>query len=293
VNGQRFREVTIEATDGHPLGASVLEPRSGGRPWVVVSPAVGTPHGFYRRFGRFLGEAGYGVVLYDYRGIGASAPRRLRGFDADMRDWGRRDYGGVLRWAAGRAGGAGVFVIGHSFGGQILGMPEDPPALRAAVIVASQSGYWGHWPWPMRLWVGAIWWAIIPAATAALGYFPSRLIAFGEPLPAGAALQWARWGRHPDYLFGFLDEAERRRYATLDTPILTWSFTDDPIAIEPAVAALLRGYPGAPIDWRRVRPRDAGLGRVGHHGFFREDAREALWRPTLEWLEARTAAPAG
>lgn len=280
------REITIEALDGYPLGASVLDGGDPERPWVIISPAVGTPHGFYRRFARFLAAHGYGVVGYDYRGIGASAPAELRGFHADMTDWGARDYGGVYRWAAGRAGAAGVAIVGHSFGGQILGMPEPPPDLRAAVVVASQSGYWGHWPWPARLWVRALWGTLIPASTALLGYFPSRLIGFGEPLPAEAARQWARWGRHPEYLFGHIDDTTRARYDSLDGPMLVWSFTDDPIAIEPAVAKLLEGYPAADIEWRHRAPRALGLPRVGHHGFFRQSARDALWRPTLAWLDA-------
>ena len=280
------REVTIEALDGYPLGASVFDGAGAARPWVIINPAVGTPHRFYRRFGAFLADHGYPVVSYDYRGIGASSPDRLRGFPADMRDWGERDFGGVLRWVAARADGRGVVVIGHSFGGQILGMPPSGHDLRASVVVASQSGYWGHWPWPSRLWVGALWWAVIPAATALAGYFPSRMIGFGEALPRAAARQWARWGRHPDYLFGDLDRASRARYDAVDAPMLVWSFTDDPIAIEPAVGKLLEGYPRARVEWRHVSPADLRMTRVGHHGFFRESALDGLWRPTLEWLEA-------
>ncbi len=280
-------ETTIQALDGRPLGASVFDGGDPERPWVVVSPAVGTPHRFYRRFSLFLAEQGYRVVAYDYRGIGASAPPTLRGFTADMIDWGALDFGGVHRWAAERAGSAGVVVVAHSLGGQILGMPDPRPELRATVVVASQSAYWGNWPWPRRLQVRALWSLLIPASTALLGYFPSRLIGFGEPLPADAARQWARWGRHPAYLFGHIDDAMRARYEALAGPMLVWSFSDDPIAIEPAVAKLLEGYPGADIEWRHRTPSDLGLPAVGHHGFFREPARGALWLPTLEWLNAR------
>jgi predicted alpha/beta hydrolase len=284
--GNQADEVTIEAVDGHPLGATLIEGGDPACPWVVISPAVGTPHRFYRRFAGFLAEHGYTVVAYDYRGIGASAPRTLRGFEADMSDWGARDFGGVYRWAAERAGAAGVVVIGHSFGGQILAMPEPPPAPRGVVVVASQSGYWGHWSWPQRLWVRALWRVTIPVSTALFGYFPSSLVGFGEPLPAGAARQWARWGRHPSYLFGHIDARTRARYDAFAAPMLVWSFTDDPIAIRPAVEKLLEGYPAADVEWRHRAPEDLGVSRVGHHGFFREPLREVLWEPTLAWLKS-------
>ncbi len=165
-------------------------------------------------------------------------------------------------------------------------MPRPEPELRATVVVASQHAYWGNWPWPKNLGVLALWKILIPVTTALLDYFPSRLIGFGEPLPTGVARQWARWGRHPEYLFGHIDDETRARYAALDGPMLVWSFTDDPIAVESAVAKLLREYPAADIDWRHRSPGDLGLPSVGHHGFFREAAREALWQPTLAWLDA-------
>lgn len=277
--------ITIDAPDGFSLGATVFDGGDRARPWITISSAVGTPHRFYRRFARYLAQRGYGVVCYDYRGIGASAPPSLRGFRADMEDWGRRDFGAVYRWAERRAGSAGVIAIGHSFGGQILGMPEPVPDLRAAVIVASQHAYWGNWPWPQNLRVAALWWGLIPVTTAVAGYFPSRLIGFGEPLPREAARQWARWGRDPGYLFGRIDADTLARYAAVDVPMLVWSFADDPIAVESAVARLLEGYPAAEVDWRHRSPAELGLPAVGHHGFFREPSADALWRPTAEWLD--------
>jgi predicted alpha/beta hydrolase len=278
--------ITLEAADGVRLGGTVFRAVEQERPWVVLSAAVGTPHGFYGRFARFLAGHGYSTLAYDYRGIGASAPPKLRGFEADMVDWGKLDFGAAYRWAEARAGDAGVVVIGHSFGGQILAMPEPAPRPRGLVVVASQSAFWGNWSWPQRLWVRALWRVTIPLSTALFGYFPSRIIGFGESLPAGAALQWARWGRHPSYLFGHIAPAMKARYDALDAPMLVWSFSDDPIAVRPAVAKLLEGYPAADIDWRHRAPDDVGLPRIGHHGFFREPAREALWEPTLTWLES-------
>ena len=55
-----------------------------------------------------------------------------------------------------------------------------------------------------------------------------------------------------------------------------------------------RGAALAPIRTRRSsgagsRRREAGVRRIGHHGFFAERHRESLWRAALDWIDARCA----
>ena len=41
-----------------------------------------------------------------------------------------------------------------------------------------------------------------------------------------------------------------------------------------------------------VRPADAGVSRIGHFGFFREQFRDTLWADALAWLDADSAVAA-
>jgi len=73
------------------------------------------------------------------------------------------------------------------------------------------------------------------------------------------------------------------------TPLLSWGFTDDPIATPAAVAALLQSYANAAIERRWTAPAELGVRAIGHHGFFAERHRESLWRAALDWIDARCA----
>ena len=288
------RDLTIAATDGFALSARVFGESAAARGAILVNPATGVRKGYYRPFAEFLASRGWRVVTFDNRGVGGSRPERLRGFEARMQDWAERDSEGVLRWMVdeaavpAHAGGtrAPLCLVGHSFGGQALGLIPAARRLDAALLVATQNGYWGHWPRLQRPRVLALWFVIIPLVTAVLGYFPARLLGLGEDLPAGVARQWARWGRHHEYLMRDRIPSWRAGYETLELPIRGLSFTDDIYAPRRSMAAILALYSRARVEHRHLAPRDLGLASVGHFGFFRERHREALWEPAAEWLES-------
>jgi predicted alpha/beta hydrolase len=62
--------------------------------------------------------------------------------------------------------------------------------------------------------------------------------------------------------------------------------TDDPWATRPAVELLCSGFTSTKPDIVSITPADAGVGKIGHLGFFRPEHRDTLWRGAAEWLEA-------
>jgi predicted alpha/beta hydrolase len=268
-------ELDIPAIDGFSLGARVFEPPGSARATVIVNGGTAIPQRFYARCAAALAAEGLRVVTYDYRGVGASRPRSLRGFAATMLDWARLDARGALRWTRARFADRPVSLLAHSFGGQLLGLVDDFHDLPGAVMVGAQLGYVGHWPQPARARINAIWRLAVPALTATLGYYPGQAF-IGEDLPAGVAREWARWCTHPGYLAGEHPDAPAR-FARFRRPVRFYSFTDDDFAPEAAVRHYLALLSGAPVDHRRLAPSDVGLRSVGHFGFFRQGA-EALWR---------------
>jgi predicted alpha/beta hydrolase len=274
----------VEALDGYPLAATCFQP--GERPVgsVAILSATGVRRRYYAPFAAFLAERGLRVLTFDYRGIGDSRPPSLRGFGARMHDWAALDAAGALRYLREAQGEVATLVVGHSFGGQALGLLPQPLGVGAALLVAAQSGYWGHWRgWP-RLGMAALWHAVVPLLCRVLGYFPARRLGLGEDLPSGVARQWASWGRRPGYVF----EAEGGRwqagYRQVTLPIRAYSFSDDGFAPRPAVEALLAGFENAGVEHRHLAPAALGLPGVGHWGFFREPSRQALWREARDWL---------
>jgi predicted alpha/beta hydrolase len=274
--------VEFEAQDGFRLGGTLFRPAGPYERAVAIHAATGVRQDYYARFAAYLAGRGFAALVYDYRGIGRSRPRTLRGFAARMRDWALLDAPAALECLERAAGGARLMAVGHSFGGQALGLLPRPERIAAALVVGSQSGYWRHWPPLGRSWMWLATHVVLPAAPRLLGYFPSSTLGFGEDLPAGVATEWASWCRHPQYLVGALGAHEG--YARFTAPLRAYAVSDDRFAPPRAVEALLKLYPSARTELRRVAPVDVGAAKIGHFGFFRERFRDTLWREAADWL---------
>lgn len=66
--------------------------------------------------------------------------------------------------------------------------------------------------------------------------------------------------------------------------MLSLSFTDDEMMSEQGIRSLHRLYANAPIEYRRIAPRDIGVPRIGHFGFFRPQFEPTLWPLVPQWL---------
>jgi predicted alpha/beta hydrolase len=278
--------VTGSATDcridarGHALAASVFE-QPGSDTVVLVNAATGVPRHFYKYFAAYLRDYGWTTLTYDYRGIGGSAPPSLRSCNARMRDWALIDMQAVIDWLSSEFQPRRLFSVGHSFGGQGIGLVETPQKIAAMVGVSAQSGYWGVQGGAEKFRARLAVTVMIPFLTRLFGYFPWRLFAAGENLPGGVALEWARWCRNRDYLLGDAT-LPLERYEAFDAPILAYSIEDDDWGTPRAVDEMMRAYPR--VTRRHLVPADYGLGKLGHMGYFRRGS-EAVWEETIAWLE--------
>lgn len=254
---------------------------------VIVNSAMGVHRHFYRQLATFLQANNLRVLTYDYRGIGDSAPAKLRASDARIHEWGELDLAAVIehvtsRWPDGR-----LVVVGHSVGMQIVGLAANNSRIDAVVAVATQSGYWKHWRGAGRIGMFLLWHLALPLVVALAGQFPGRLAGGSVGLPPQVALDWARYGRDPDYLRGRHARASDHYFSTLRAPILALSIADDGYAPRAATEALLAWYENAPHELRVIEPRALGVARIGHFGWFRQRIGEPSWRAVLEWLGQR------
>ncbi|MCH9651151.1 MAG: alpha/beta fold hydrolase [Deltaproteobacteria bacterium] len=281
------RHIQIPASDGFLLAATVLEPsKDPSIPMVIINSATAVKRGYYLRFAQFLAQEGFRVVTFDYRGVGGSRPPSLKGFEAKMQHWAEKDTEGVFRWHEENFPSSPLFLVGHSFGGQAMALTPSRHRLRGALTVAAQSGYWRHWPAVSVPKVLFFWYVLIPITCRLWGYFPAKRLGISEDLPAGVALQWARWGRHPDYIRRDEVEAWQEGFEDFDRPILAYSFSDDFFAPPRAASSIQACYSGATMTSRPRRPEDYGVAAIGHWGFFREKFRDSLWTESLTWLRS-------
>jgi predicted alpha/beta hydrolase len=266
------RSIELRAADGGALAATVYD--AGASDALLIASAMGVKRRYYDAFARYVAERGRNVVTLDYRGIGDSRPRSLRGFDATMHDWGTLDIPAAIDWIARELRPRSFAYLGHSAGGQLAGLAPNIECVDRLVFVAAQSGYWRHWPGVRAYGLGFLWVAM-PVVSRALGWFPGKLLMGSEDLPRGVASQWAQWGRHPEYLFGYNDPA---MYARVTAPLLAYSLRVDHYAPRAAVDALVVRYSNAQVT--RVH-RDDG---IGHFDAFRRGKGESLWEEIVAWL---------
>jgi predicted alpha/beta hydrolase len=271
---------SVRAADGYELAAT-LYPGADAETVVLINSATAVPRPFYRRFASYVQTHGWQAVTYDYRGIGESKPASLRGFEATMRDWALLDMTAMVDWIAGDVAPSRLFVVGHSFGGQTLGLLGNAHRIDAAVGVSAQSGHWAVQGGSEPLRVRVIVTVLIPLLARTFGYFPWSRFAPGEDLPKGVALEWASWCRNPGYLLDD-DTLPLERYESFAAPMLSYSVDDDDWGTAQAVDEMMRAYRN--VTRRHIRPAEYGLPRLQHMGFFREGA-EALWHEVIAWLE--------
>ena len=276
-------DLTLAARDGVTLAATLFEPATPNGGAILINSGTGIPRQFYGAFAQHLVTCGFAVLTYDYRGIGGSpAP-----IGATMEEWGSIDQASMLDHLAQLAPGTARAVVGHSFGGQVLGLADNIGEARAAVLIASQSGHWRHWSSARRrLRMLALWWLYIPVLTTLIGRFPGTWVGTAD-LPAGIARSWARWGRSRHYVCDARGQPLRPHNADVSFPIRWLSFSDDPAAPLEAVDALLPYYPKATIERCHLAPAALGVPAIGHFGFFRKSMPRASWDEIASWLADR------
>jgi predicted alpha/beta hydrolase len=281
--------VDLRTGDGRLLAAHWFSaPAEVRRGAAVVNGASGFPQTFYFKFAQYFAERGYDTLLYDYRGIGASAPPDIARERSRMSDWGLLDMPAALDAAAERARDLPVVTFGHSIGGQFLGLLRNHGLARAHVQIATSVGYWRWEAAPFKYLAWWFWRVHGPVMLAIRGFVPTGGGWAGLPLPRGVYEEWRRWCLRPTH-FGpdLVTYLSDNVFAEIRAPVLTVGFTDDPIATPRTVAEINRFFPNVQRESRWYSPADAGVKRLGHEGFFSARHREALWRPVIDWVDAQ------
>jgi predicted alpha/beta hydrolase len=277
------QDTTIAARDGTALAATVFTPQDAPRGTVLINSATAVPRKIYFRFASYLAEQGQAVVSYDYRGIGGSRAGSLRGFNVRMRDWAALDVAGAIDHMRSVWPRLPLAVVGHSFGGQALGLAPNNSEVSRALLVAAQAGYWRLFHSPEKYRVYAMLRLIGSPLARVLGYVPGRL-GIGEDLPRDVFLEWTSWVMKKRYFFDDATLDALANFPNYHGAMRAICLTDDPWATPAAVDLLCSGFAGTAPERIDIHPRDAGAAKIGHFGFFRPEHRDTLWRDAAAWI---------
>jgi len=291
MNAVSAQTLTLVAQDGYRLGATLYPALGSETARIVVGSATGVPQGFYRRFAEFASARGYTVMTMDYRGVGASRPPRLRGFEMRFLDWATLDLAAAVEHLG--EGDMPLYLVGHSFGGHALGLLPNHERLAGAYLFGVGAGWHGWMPQPERTRIWLLWNVLLPVLTRVAGYMPWKKLGAGEDLPMGVYRDWRHWCSFPHYFFDDPAMAHIAEvYARVHTPIVAANAVDDLWALPRSRDAFVAGYRHAPLERRDVDAKKEGIGSLGHMGYFRQHA-QPLWEEALAWFNVRRTSPAG
>jgi predicted alpha/beta hydrolase len=287
-------DITFPAADGYLLGATLFLPRGAKRNAVLINSATAAPRKIYRGFAGYLARRGCAVLTYDYRGtgdsrqkslVGCNQPKSLVGFKASMSDWAALDVTAAVAWMRERYKNLSLNYVGHSFGGQALGLLVNNTEVSRALLIAAQAGYWKLMASPERYRVYAMLNFVGTPLTRILGYAPGWS-GLGEDLPKGVFEQWVGWVMSERYLFDDPKLKALANFPHYQGALRSLCLSDDPWATRPAVELLCSGFISTKPEILTITPADAGATKIGHFGFFRPEHRDTLWRGAAEWMEA-------
>ncbi len=276
-----FSEQDVVTADGTPIAARFFAPRNPPKGMALIVPAMGVAQSYYAPFAAWLASQGFLAATFDYRGIGNSRRGNLRHTDVDIDDWTRLDCVAMVNTVAARAPTLPLYWIGHSLGGQIVPFVRNWKRAAKIITIATGSGYWRETSPPMNRRAWFLWYVLAPLTTALFGYFPGKRLGIVGDIPKAAMQRWRRWCLHPEYAVGAEGEPARALFASVTTPIVSLSFTDDEFMSARNTASMHGFYVNAPRTMTRLAPADIGVTRIGHFGFFRPEFEEALWRAHL------------
>lgn len=273
-------KMPIRTRDGHNIWIAVSSPDKNNGKVIIVAPAVGLTKDYYDPIAYFFQQHNCTVITFDYRGIGSSAPKKLRGYVASMHQWAVQDIDAVLLFAKNNFPKKEIIYIGHSIGGEIVGLAQASQYISRIVLVNTALSCKKLWSPKDRFRIMAMK-TTVGILNKLFGYFPGRLIGFSGNMPKGVIHEWAKWCDNPNGLFDSFPDCNYRK---LQIPLLAFSFSDDWHCPPKAVEELLSRFSNAIITWHHLKPEEIGIKKIGYNGFFDPLMKTILWIKMLKWL---------
>ena len=282
-----MKKEIIDTQDGYKITTLVLTPKSSS-PKAVIQFHSGTvtKKEFYLKLANYLTEQNYIVVLFDYRGVGESKPKSLKGFEMSIADWGIHDANSVTTWIKNEYPHLKIHLLAHSMGGQIYGLMDGWDIFDKVIMLTTSSGNFNKfapktYKWKVKLPAKIL----FPLLNKIFGYVPGKF-GVGEDWPKGVAQDWIKNsnenGLMPNYLHRKVSQSY---YQNIDKNITAWYFLDDPMSTPETIKELALSYPKAILNIKTIHPSEVGLEKIGHFGLFKNKAENRLWPMLIEEIK--------
>ncbi len=276
-------DIKITCSDGLEIAGTLFTPDTP-KAAVMIGPATGIKRRFYFAFAEYLATHRFATITFDNRGIGDSLPNPINQNNESLENWGRLDMTAVLEFLKSEFPDLTYHLIGHSAGGQLLGLMENAGDIHSMVNFASSSGSLQYAKYPFRFQSSFYLNIFIPLSNLFFGKTNSQWVGMGEPLPKRVASDWRRWCNSTGYVQVDLGKSiKEHHYNEIRINSLWIQATDDQIANLATVKDMIRVYKHLNSEILTISPSDYGFKEIGHMSFFSKK-KSALWTLMLDWL---------
>jgi predicted alpha/beta hydrolase len=272
---------SIRTKDGCKLAANVYRPDGEASTVVLIAPSAESTQDDYHDFSCYLSGYNIAVITFDFRGVGHSAPDKLRGFKATLKQWAQQDLDAMLRFTKQAFPKQELIFMGHGIGGEMVGLAAASQFINRIILVSCALSCSRLRNWKERVWLGSMK-QFMKVVSWVFGYFPGRSLNVLNNLPKGVIYELINWCNNDNGLF---DDFSDHNYRKLQVPLLILSFEDDWRTQQAGVKALLMHFEGSVFEWHHVSPQHLHTTYIGHSGFFRPQCRDNLWLMVKDWME--------
>ena len=277
-------ELQIICLDQVAIAATTYSPMKDVKGAILIGPATGIKRQFYANFASFLAEKGYGVITFDNRGIGDSLVGSVKESDASLQCWGEKDMPAVFEQLKITFPKTKYHLIGHSAGGQLVGLMPNAGELSSIFNYACSSGCLLNMRLLHQIKGQFFMNFFIPVNNAVFGYTKSQWLGMGEPLPKKVAKQWQTWCNGKGYVkTAFGKTIHQHFYNELVVPSMWVNASDDDIANTKNVDDMMSVFTSLPVNKLTLSANDHDLDEIGHMKFFSRKSK-VLWKYPLNWL---------
>lgn len=279
-----MKELFLNTSDHIPLAVKVFEPEIPNGKLLLINSATGVKQQIYFSFAKYLAENGFTVFTYDYRGIGESKPKRMRGFEASMRIWGTIDFKTVTNFIEIEYPTYTKFCLGHSVGALILGMNDYSKNFEKFIFVGTQDAYIGNLTFSVAATALLGFGFALPVMTHFFGYFPAHRFGLGESLPKGVAFDWQTLILNKKSTSKLYEKIGGNSSKDLNQEAFIIHAEDDTWVTQKGMNNLLKNvYPNMKTTYREIKISESEKGEIGHVNFFRSFNKN-LWKVVLDEL---------
>lgn len=216
--------------------------------YLIINNGARVLQNKYNEFAKYISENNINVITYNYSDT--DVPKnKLKTSKTSIQQWASFDMKNIINSILDINNNAKIFVLGHSLGGQIIGLTENCKKLDGVILIAAQTGYWRFWSFPLNIVNCLTWYLYVPLLLKTYGFFPKGKGKSLSHMPKRAATDWMKWCRSPNYLFDNISLSEQY-YNTIRCPLLSISFGDDIYATKQAV------------DWLTSKYKNVKLSRI-------------------------------